>query len=122
MKISEEELQMLFGKDIDTSVKEAMSLGVQELYVTAGSRGAYFYSHNERCYDNGFSVVAVDTTGCGDAFTGAILYQNCREPGRSAAERLRFANAVGALCAMRPGGMSSMPDMKMVAHMLENGV
>ena len=23
---------------------------------------------------------------------------------------------------MRPGGMSSMPDMKMVAHMLENGV
>ena len=86
VKISEEELQMLFGKDIDTSVKEAMSLGVQELYVTAGSRGAYFYSHNERCYDNGFSGVAVDTTGGGDAFTGAILYQNCREPGRSAGE------------------------------------
>lgn len=122
VKIAEEELQMLFGKDIDTGAKEALSFGVQELYVTAGSRGAYFYSHSERCYDKGFSVEAVDTTGCGDAFTGAILYQNCRESGRSAAERLRFANAVGALCAVRLGGMSSMPDMKLVAHMLENGV
>lgn len=122
VKISEEELQMLFGKDIDRGAEEVMSFGVKELYVTAGSRGAYFYSRNERCYDKGFSVKAVDTTGCGDAFTGAILYQNCRESGRSAAEKLRFANAVGALCATRLGGMNSMPDMKMVARMLENGV
>lgn len=122
VKISEEELQMLFGKDIDRGAEEAMSFGVRELYVTAGSLGAYFYSRSEWCYDKGFSVKAVDTTGCGDAFTGAILYQNCRESGRSAAEKLRFANAVGALCATRLGGMSSMPDMKMVARMLENGV
>lgn len=35
VKIAEEELQMLFGKDIDTGAKEALSFGVQELYVTA---------------------------------------------------------------------------------------
>lgn len=119
VKMSEEELEMLFGKDIGEAAKEVLDLGVEELYITAGSKGAYFFSKSEKLYDPGFAVNAIDTTGCGDAFAGAILYQKCRETGRGAKERLRFANAVGALCATHLGGMSAMPGRESVEQLLE---
>lgn len=123
VKMSEEELTLLFDKSIEEGAKEVLGLGVDELYLTVGSKGAYFFSENEKHYDPGFAVNAIDTTGCGDAFTGAILYQKCREAGKTAKERLRFANAVGALCATHLGGMSAMPDRKRVKQLLKrNGV
>ena len=64
----------------------------------------------------GFCVRAVDTTGSGDAFDGAMLWQLLQQRCDLSAlteETLRtmaaFANAAGALTATRRGAIAVMP-------------
>jgi ribokinase len=52
-------------------------------------------------------VVAVDTTACGDVFTGALAV--ARAEGLGPADALGFANAAGALAATRAGAIPSLP-------------
>lgn len=123
VKMSEEELWLLTKKgtySIEAGADEILGLGVRELYITAGSRGAFYFTPSERGFVKAFPVGAVDTTGCGDAFTGGILYQNCRSPGRPMAEKTAFANAIGALCATKPGGMCAMPGPEAAAALLQS--
>jgi sugar/nucleoside kinase (ribokinase family) len=40
---------------------------------------------------------------------GAILYQTLYHNDMSARDMVRYANAVGALCAMKKGGIPAMP-------------
>lgn len=125
VKLSVEELEFVYGKNsiknsIENNAGKVLALGVEELYVTAGADGAYYFTGCESGFVPGFSVNAIDTTGCGDAFTGAILYQNCCMAGSTQKEKVRFANAVGALCATRSGGMSAMPELSEVHAMLKN--
>lgn len=63
---------------------------------------------------------AVDTTGCGDAFMGAVHYHLCHAPQMPMAEMVRRANAVGALCAMRRGAFDAMPDKKTLEAFLQS--
>lgn len=119
VKLSNEELYFMTGKDIERGAYELLDLGVSELYVTAGAKGAYYFTVDEAGYVPGFSVPVVDTTGCGDAFTGAILFQRSHMPEHGCSERVRLANAVGALCATKPGGMCAMPGLPAVEALLE---
>ncbi len=109
VKLSEEELFFLTGKDVVTGARSLLEMGPDEVYVTAGAKGAYYFTKSGSGFVPGFEVDAVDTTGCGDAFTGAMLYQHCRAAGSGIAAQVRFANAVGALCATKPGGICAMP-------------
>jgi len=52
-------------------------------------------------------VDAVDSTGAGDAFTGALAVAWAAK--RPIGEALRWACAAGALCATRPGASTSLP-------------
>ena len=52
-------------------------------------------------------VRAVDATGAGDAFVGAICVALLE--GMDAETALRFACAAGALAATRPGAQPSLP-------------
>ena len=83
--------------------------GPKEIYVTAGSKGAYFANVSQHGFTEAYCVNAIDTTGCGDAFMGAILYQNAISLKKNIVERTIMANAAGAICATRPGGMCAMP-------------
>ncbi len=120
VKLSEEELEFMTGLPLRAGAGSLLEMGPRELYVTAGARGAYYFTREEDGYVPGFAVDAIDTTGCGDAFTGAMLYQRCRAPEREIAARVRFANAVGALCATRPGGICAMPGAEEVSRLLES--
>lgn len=45
------------------------------IFVTSGEKGAYLYQRNEKPYFmEAPEVNVVDTTGCGDAFTAALIY------------------------------------------------
>lgn len=120
VKLSEDELAFL--KKEDDIVRGAAMLreeGAGRVFVTMGSKGAYYHTNErESGFVPAFSVRAVDTTGCGDAFMGAILYQITRETGLSSAEQVRFANATAALCATQKGGLPAMPPGQSVEKLL----
>jgi sugar/nucleoside kinase (ribokinase family) len=77
------------------------------LCVTLGARGAMLLD-GERLYrEPGHTVEAVDTTGAGDVFRGALIYALLK--GNTPAEMLRFANAAAAISCTRVGAMASVP-------------
>ena len=56
------------------------------------------------------SVKAVDTTGCGDAFLGALAHRLAA--GDDLATASRFAATVGAFAATRAGAQASYPTLE----------
>ncbi|MFO7311976.1 MAG: ribokinase [Bacillota bacterium] len=78
--------------------------------VTLGEQGAVALSDGDMpapLYIPARKVQAVDTTGAGDTFAGALVVQLCA--GRSMAEALRFATTAAAITVTRPGAQSSFP-------------
>ena len=123
VKMSEEEMELLTGipqTDIQRGAKEIVKTGKKAVFITQGAKGAYYATQTGEGFVNGYKVNAVDTTGCGDAFTGAILYQMCHRPETSIAGMVKFANAAGALCATMFGGIPSMPNHSAIQGFLDN--
>lgn len=87
---------------------EALHQGGGRVVVTKGARGAALYEGGTIIAEAAPPQVrAVDATGAGDAFVGAITVALLEgmEPGAA----LRFACAAGALAATRPGAQPSLP-------------
>ena len=119
VKLSEEEVTFITGlKDMKAAAKKIWLLGCKQVFVTMGSNGAYYFAGDE---DNGFvpafKVRVKDTTGCGDAFMGAVLYQTIYYSTNNIFETVKCANAVGALCATKRGGIPAMPTIMDVQAM-----
>lgn len=87
---------------------EALHHGGGRVVVTKGARGAVLYEGGEAIAEaKPPHVRAVDATGAGDAFVGAITVALLE--GMAAEAALRFACAAGALAATRPGAQPSLP-------------
>ncbi|TKC89348.1 ribokinase [Trinickia terrae] len=76
--------------------------------MTHGKDGAYYTTEDgELKHQPGFSVQAVDTTGAGDTFNGALAaFWHL-----GMAEAMRRANAAGALSVTRAGAQGGMPTL-----------
>lgn len=75
--------------------------GCKTVCVTLGERGCAIFNQSVYCEIPGHRVQVADSVGAGDAFAAALLHGLER---RWDTRRLgRFANAVGALVASRPG-------------------
>ena len=111
VKMSEEEMELITGVDQSRPMegaKKILKTGKQAVFITMGAAGAYYAMPQGSGFAEGYKVDAVDTTGCGDAFTGAVLYMLCHKPDAAPEELVRFGNASGALCATKFGGMPAM--------------
>ena len=75
--------------------------------VTLGKRGVLALVNGELLIIAGRTVKAVDTTGAGDCFVGAVAAQLARE--KSIAEALAYANSAASICVQRMGAAPSMP-------------
>lgn len=76
VKISDDELLFLTGKDNILEALPQLFIGEVELVVyTKGADGAEAYTKTKAAMSGGVKVDAVDTTGAGDAFIGSFLYQ-----------------------------------------------
>ena len=95
------------GRADDMTLSAA--LGGCDLVVTLGARGARALdaAHSHLVEVPGIAIRPVDTTGCGDAFLGALAAEVAS--GRSVAEATAFAVKVGAFAAMRMGSQPSYP-------------
>ncbi len=118
VKLSEEETELAAGvRDPLLAAKTLVSAGVRLAVVTLGARGALAVAAGgAEVFSPGFSVRAVDTTGAGDAFFGALLgfllehslLSAC--PADALMRALRFANAAGALCTQKRGAIPALAD------------
>jgi len=82
--------------------------GGGRVVITEGARGAVMYQRGvELARAAPPRVTAVDATGAGDAFVGAICVALLE--GMAEEDALRFACAAGALAATRPGAQPSLP-------------
>jgi ribokinase len=96
--------------DLDRFIDAARSLGIgadRVICVTLGKRGVMTLANNEPVIISGRTVKAVDTTGAGDCFVGAVAAQLAG--GKSIADAMNYANAAASICVQRMGAAPSMP-------------
>ena len=79
----------------------------QVVVVTRGKAGAIAIDGGRVIEHGGHPVQAVDTTGAGDCFVGALASRLCA--GEPLADGLAFANKAASICVQRPGAGPSMP-------------
>lgn len=128
LKVSDDEMELLTGeKDLGKGSKILFEQDVTLVIVTLGARGCYYRFAGGTGHINTYDTKVVDTTGSGDAFTGAMLYNICRlgkplsHACRDDIEKiLDFANAAGALCASKKGAIPAMPTVEEVQECMRN--
>lgn len=120
---NETEAGILSGVEVSSaeSAEQAARIllqkGVQNVVITLGSKGALIVNETGSMHVPGFPVKAVDTVAAGDSFNGALAYQ--LTSGKTTAEAVRFANAVGALAVGRQGAIPSLPKLAEVEQFLK---
>jgi len=114
--LNETELGLLAKADLhDTDeparfakvAKSVLTRPDQIVCVTLGKRGALALIEGAPLLVPGRVVKAVDTTGAGDCFVGALAAQLAQ--GTPLREALGFANIAASICVQRMGASPSMP-------------
>ncbi len=94
----------------DSLPQLASILGIPNLVVTLGAKGACILQSGQTNFVVPFPITPVDTTASGDAFNGALAVALAR--GESFPGAVRFANAAGAITATRLGAQPSLPTLE----------
>lgn len=114
--LNETELGFLAGSELSESDEAAKIIAVarqlqarqdQTICVTLGKRGVLALAGGEEIAVPGRVVKALDTTGAGDCFVGALAAQLADDMPLRAA--LAFANAAASISVQRMGAGPSMP-------------
>ncbi|SDC28226.1 fructokinase [Pelagirhabdus alkalitolerans] len=124
LKISDEELEFITGIKDETKALDSLFVGaVHTVIYTMGKEGARILTKNGlKASHHGFSVKAIDTTGAGDAFVGATLYQLQKRLDNqetldlldeaSWEDMLQFSNGYAALTTQEHGAVDALPTLK----------
>jgi ribokinase len=105
--------------DYPRLIEAAKSLQIGDdkiICVTLGRRGVLALVENRPLVIQGESVKAVDTTGAGDCFVGALAAQLAS--GKTIHDALAYANIAAAVCVQRMGAAPSMPTIEEVSAVL----
>lgn len=125
VKISDEEVEFLFGMGIEEGAAHILeNYGVELVFITCGADGCYFRNAVASGYVPSLSGInVVDTTGAGDIFGGSAVWkllQLNKAPDALDETELRdvvsFACTSAGLSTTRPGGISSVPEYEEIAH------
>ncbi|OAF11299.1 ribokinase [Bradyrhizobium neotropicale] len=126
--LNETELGYLAGVDLSEDDEPARIMDVarrlrareeQTICVTLGKRGVLALAGREEIAVPGRVVKAVDTTGAGDCFVGALAAQLA--DGATLPTALTFANAAASISVQRMGAGPSMPTATEVAAIVNAG-
>jgi len=105
---NEIECAQLFGDDFDHILEKYPN----KLIVTVGSDGARYFDGEYPIHVPGYMTKALDTTGAGDTFNGALAYALVE--GQSLDEAVYFANIAASLTVEKLGAQSGMPTLSQV--------
>ncbi len=116
---NETEARFLTGIDVDTeedafrAAEKLRSMGVKNVVITLGKRGAFYFGEDGKLTVKAIPAVAVDTTGAGDSFNGAMCVSiaediaNSRRPDYIRA--VRIGNCAGSMAVRSKGASKAMP-------------
>ncbi len=100
----------------EAAASALLARGVRTVVVTLGAQGVLACSGATPLHVAAPAVIAIDTTGAGDAFNGALAV--ALGEGRPLADALRFATAAGALACTRRGAQDALPTREEVEALL----
>ncbi|MYF98544.1 ribokinase [Candidatus Poribacteria bacterium] len=111
------EATVLSGHEINTAERRTVAAkalqkqiaqdGLSTVVLTLGEQGVLLCTPSETTHIPAISVEAVDTTGAGDAFSGALATALAK--GNNIIESVKFAIAAGAAAVTVLGATPSMP-------------
>tara|TARA_R110002050_G_scaffold33846_7_gene85783 strand:- start:12821 stop:13834 length:1014 start_codon:yes stop_codon:yes gene_type:complete len=97
--------------DIDVSIKQLLSSGIETLIVKRGEKGASIYQKDGSREDvPGFPVEVLNVLGAGDAFASGFLYGILQ--GWDLQKACRMGNASGAQVVTKKGCANFMPTLE----------
>jgi 2-dehydro-3-deoxygluconokinase len=102
--------------DEDTALRQLAGAGPGEVVVKRGAEGAVAVADGERVGAPGFHVPELDPIGAGDAFAAGYLAASVW--GEEPRQRLRTANALGALSVRSIGDYEGLPSRRELAAFL----
>ncbi|WP_412998474.1 carbohydrate kinase family protein [Neobacillus sp. 3P2-tot-E-2] len=124
VKVSDEELKLITGiPNLAEGTNHLHELGAKVVAVTLGSEGTYLSNREKSEIVPSVKIKSVDSTGAGDAFVGATLFQFAKDnPEIEDFEKLKkiiyFSNRVGALVCTKVGAISALPTLEDVLSAL----
>ncbi|PYZ92607.1 ribokinase [Salipaludibacillus keqinensis] len=89
----------------------------EQLITTLGHKGASFQKDGKEYIVPGYVMDAIDTTGAGDTFNGALTTAIAEE--KTITEAVQFANAAAALSVTKFGAQGGMPTKQEVEALLK---
>jgi ribokinase len=111
--VNESEAAAILGRPVSglaaaaAAAADLIARGPRQAVVTAGAQGAVLAGPDGPATIEGFRVRAVDTTGAGDTFVGALAV--ALAAGVPPRDAIRAAAAAGAAAVTRHGAQTAMP-------------
>lgn len=127
LKVSDEEMTLLTGKtECEVGARQLSQMGPPIVFITMGEKGSYFYTPSGQGFVPALPMQAVDTTGAGDAFLGALHHSIQKKPLQELihmpAEEWQavvcFASAAGGLTVTKKGAIPAMPSREEIEALL----
>jgi len=128
IKVSDEEAELLTGeKDHEAAAKALYGLGIKIVCITLGNKGSFFYHKGGSMIVNVAKCAVKDTTGAGDTFFGAAVYQILQlekeldEIDSAELEKiLHKSNIAASICIEGLGGIPSIPTEEAIVARLRD--
>ncbi len=115
--VGDEEARALWERDDEEFVRGLAEKGPEEVVLKRGEKGGMVLLEDRVLSHTGFEVPEVDPVGAGDAFDAGYLAGWLWDLGPE--ERLRVANAMGALSVATLGDYEGLPDTEELWDFLE---
>ena len=110
-------MDYLEGEELITATRTLLSMGPELAVITMGAGGAVFADAEGSGWSAPHAVQAVDTTGAGDVFHGALLYALINNMRRN--DALHFAAIAAGLKCRLPGGRTGIPTLEMIRKIMK---
>lgn len=123
VKVSDDELRLITGQeDMLEGVRSMHQWGARVIAVTLGKEGTLISAAGQHAVIPSTAIKSVDSTGAGDSFVGATLFQlaSAKEPRalcndfEELKKIIAFSNKVGAIVCTKVGAIAALPSLEEV--------
>ena len=112
LKANQIEIELLTGltitheHDMRAAARALHQMGVQYVLITLGSRGAFASDGNTQLFESPFPQRVINSTGCGDAFTAAVVLGVLEQ--KDIKETLHMGLAAASICGQSTQAVSEL--------------